>query len=168
MPSNREQTFHIWLKRHEALLYKVIHSFAQSQEDKRELFSEILYQIWLSIPNFEGRSSETTWIYRVAFNSAMSWKRRNQKQAQRWRSLDGLQSAELAIESSSPDPRLKALYSAIHKLSDSYASLIIMHLDGLSYQEMSDISGITTSHVGVKINRAKKQLADLMKGTENE
>ncbi|MEM7673721.1 MAG: sigma-70 family RNA polymerase sigma factor [Verrucomicrobiota bacterium] len=164
MQSDLTEIFKKWLNDYEALVYKVVHSFAQSPEDKRELFSEILFQIWSSIPNFKENCAETTWIYRVAFNAAMNWKRRLKKDAQTWASLDGIDFSQLATSDRDPDPRLQALYQAIRTLPESTASFVIMHLDGLSYQEMAEISGISTNAVGVKLNRAKKKLAEIMKG----
>ena len=94
----------------------------------------------------------------------MNWKRRLKKDAQTWTSLDGIDFSQLATSDRDPDPRLQALYQAIRTLPESTASFVIMHLDGLSYQEMAEISGISTNAVGVKLNRAKKKLAEIMKG----
>ena len=80
--ADHELRFRQWLGEHTGLLLKVVRSFAEAPADQDDLFQEILLQVWLSLPNFRDDSKPTTWLYRVAFNTALAWKRSEKK---RWR-----------------------------------------------------------------------------------
>src|SRR5271169_2165256 len=74
-PQERETIFRRWLGQHLGLMLKVVRGCAASPEDQDDLFQDVLLQIWSSIPAFRGEAKETTWIYRVAFNTALAWRR---------------------------------------------------------------------------------------------
>ena len=123
---------------------------------RRTLFQEISTQVWRSIPGFRGDSAVTTWIYRVALNTAISWTQKERRHRDGKQALDGI---EPAIQpSSTTDPRIDWLYEQIRQLSEVDRSLTLLLLDGFSYKEMAAMLGITESYVGVKINRIKAQL----------
>jgi RNA polymerase sigma-70 factor (ECF subfamily) len=106
---------------------------------------------------FEGDSAPSTWIYRVALNTAISWSR---KEIRRRDTTDALDSAEAALRPGSEaiDPRLHWLYEQIAQLSEIDRSLTLLLLDGFSYREMADALGMSESNVGVRIHRIKAQL----------
>ena len=125
-------------------------------------------QVWSSIPSFRGEAKESTWIYRVAFNTTLGWKRSEQRRRKRQETLLEFDvSAEFQqshVESMQEQEVVEQLYLAIRKLSKVDASLALMHLDGLSYKEMAEVLGISENHIGVKLNRIRKQLAEQLKG----
>ncbi|NQY32184.1 MAG: RNA polymerase sigma factor [Coraliomargarita sp.] len=164
MSADFEQLLMQWLQDYEALIYKVIHGFAETEQDRRELFAEITFQLWTSLQNYSGKCAESTWIYRVSLNSAMKWKRSEAKLRKQWASLEKLPLSEQYAAEPRDQAQLKMLYDAIRRLPELGASLVIMHLDGLSYKKMAEISGISESNVGVTLNRARKKLFELMKG----
>ena len=100
----------------------------------------------------------TTWIYRVALNTALAWNRKERKHA-RGR-LEFEPATALLTAPPGRDPRLDWIYARISELSEIDRSLAVLMLDGFSYREMSAILGLSESHVGVKINRIKSVLAD--------
>lgn len=158
MTEQQQQTvFDSWLKDHRALLYKVIRSYAFTQEDQDDLFQEITVQMWRSVPSFRGESAVTTWLYRIALNVAMKWNRKARRH-------DGHQSLDheqhLIEMHQTKDERLEWLYDEIAKLDEVDRSLTLLLLDGFSYKEMAGIIGISETYVGVKINRIKKQLIE--------
>ena len=130
--------------------------------DRDDLFQEIATQVWNSIPRFRGESTVTTWLYRVALNSALAWSRKESKHRDRMKPLEGEESA-LSETSRTKDPRLSWLYEQIARLDHVDRSLTLLLLDGLSYREMAETLGISESHVGVKINRIKNYLKGLTK-----
>ena len=81
--ANHELQFRQWLGEHTGLLVKVVRSFAEGPADQDDLFQEILLQVWLSLPNFRDDSKPTTWLYRVALNTALAWKRSEKKRRHR-------------------------------------------------------------------------------------
>ena len=164
--SEQESIFRRWLADHAGLMWKVVRAFAAGAEDQEDLLQEIALQLWMSLPAFRGESRESTWIYRVAFNTALGWKRvekRRHAKHEKFFALNAAPENPAAFPAPSCDQELiQQLYAAIRQLPKLEASLALMHLDGLSYREMSDILGITESHVGVKLNRIRKHLAEIL------
>lgn len=165
--SNEQETIFIrWLNEHKGLIYKISRAFTDTAEQLDDLFQEILLQLWISVPNFEHKAKESTWIYRVAFNTAVVWDRKQKKQNKVKKAISFFQSPNDNVDENSEI--IEQLYAAIRQLAKLDASLVLMLLDGLSYKEMAAVSGITESNVGVKLNRAKKLLAKKMKGLADE
>lgn len=162
---DREGLFHAWVGQHLALMARVARSYAATEEDCQELIQEILLQVWLSIPRFERKAKPSTWIYRVAINTALAWQRRDQRQRRRqlrplvW----AVDVATNETEQAREGERIERLYAAIRRLPKADAALVLLYLDDLSYREIAEILGISEVNVGVKLNRAKKALAELMK-----
>ena len=162
MTADLETTFKQWLKEHQGLIYRVVRAYGNTADDQDDLFQEICLQMWLSIPRFEGKSKVSTWVYRVAFNTALVWNRDEKTRKKHREKFITFQ--QNARDSQPSQEVIDRLYEAIRKLPKVDTSLILMHLDGLSYDEMSQVLGISENNVGVKLNRAKKQLAQLMGG----
>ncbi|MEL7220157.1 MAG: sigma-70 family RNA polymerase sigma factor [Bacteroidota bacterium] len=149
--------FKEWLQQHQALLFKVVRAYAKTEADRNDLFQEISLQVWRSVPNFKGKSAVTTWLYRIALHTAMTWKRNEKKHRV------GRQNIEdtlylIPVEQYEPDERLGWLYAEIALLDKVDRSLALLLLDGYSYQEMAQMLGISQSLVGVKIHRIKQRL----------
>jgi RNA polymerase sigma-70 factor (ECF subfamily) len=165
----QEKLFRRWLADHAGLMWKVVHAFTGTPEDQQDLLQEISLQLWSSLPSFRGEAKESTWIYRVAFNTALVWKRDEKRRRAKHEAFLQLNVAPENPSGASPGEELvKQLYAAIRQLPKLDASLALMHLDGLSYREMSEVLGISESNVGVKLNRIRKQLADSLKGGAHE
>ena len=152
----QQQIFEDWLSEHKGLIFKVVRAYAFTSMDQDDLFQEIIIQTWHSIPAFRREASVTTWLYRVALNTAIKWTKKERKHYQ----AEALEGAQHILQESriQPDERLQWLYEEIYKLDEIDRSITLLLLDGFSYKEMASILGITESNVGVKINRIKKQL----------
>ena len=170
--SEQETIFRRWLDEHLGLILKVVRGCTALPPDQEDLFQDVLLALWSSLPAFRGEARETTWIYRVAFNTALAWRR-----GERRRRLG--QETFLKFEApppAHPEPNdtppeteiLERLYAAIRALPKVDASLALMHLDGLSYQQMAEVLGISENYIGVKLNRIRKQLAEQLKGVHDE
>lgn len=170
--TEQEALFRRWLADHAGLMWKVVRGFTVAPEDGEDLLQEIAMQLWTSLPAFRGESKESTWIYRVAFNTALSWKRdEKRRQAKHVKFFElnvATQAAPENAASSQDEELVQRLYAAIRQLPKVDASLALMHLDGLTYSEMGEVLGITENHVGVKLNRIRKQLAETLKGAGHE
>ncbi len=164
MAADLETVFKQWLDDHKGLLYRVVRAYGNTAEDQDDLFQEICLQMWLSIPRFEGKSKVSTWIYRVALNTALVWNRSESNRRKHRDRFITFAPKQQGGDPQQPDEIIERLYEAIRKLPKVDTSVVLMHLDGLSYDEMSEILGISESNVGVKLNRAKKQLAQLLGG----
>ncbi|HTJ52005.1 MAG TPA: RNA polymerase sigma factor [Cyclobacteriaceae bacterium] len=148
--------FEKWLSQHKGLVFKIIRAYAFTAMDQDDLFQEITIQVWHSIPSFRQESAVTTWIYRVALNTAIKWIGKERKHNQ----PEALDAAQHFLREGKEqiDERLSWLYEEIHKMDEIDRSITLLLLDGFSYKEMASMLGITESNVGVKINRIKKQL----------
>jgi RNA polymerase sigma factor (sigma-70 family) len=167
-----ESTFRDWLRVHGGILGKVTRSFARTQMDASDLRQEILLQLWLSLPAYSGQSRESTWVYRVCLNTALTWNRSGERRNRR---IDpSADPAALAAPARTPADNagdadlLDALYDAIHSLDGFDRSLVLLSLEGLPYREIAEIAGMTENHVGVALTRARKRLAFFLKGVTDE
>ena len=167
-----ETVFRRWLDQHIGLMMKVVRGCAAAPQDQEDLFQDVLLQVWSSVPAFRGEAKETTWIYRVAFNTALAWRRgerRRREGYERFLKIGSAPQVQPSHADSLPNEELvEALYSAIRQLPKVDASLALMHLDGLSYQDMGEVLGISENYIGVKLNRIRKQLAEQLKGQNDE
>jgi RNA polymerase sigma-70 factor (ECF subfamily) len=168
----QEAVFRRWLDAHLGLMLKIVRGCAASPQDQDDLFQDVLLQLWSSIPAFRGDAKETTWIYRVAFNTALAWRRGEQRRRvnnETFLKFDTSPQLQPSHADALPEQEIVAqLYAAIRELPKVDASLALMHLDGLSYQEMADVLGISENYVGVKLNRIRQQLAEKLKGANDE
>lgn len=161
--AEQEKTYCRWIEEHQGLIFRIVHATASLPEDKNDLFQEILLQIWRSMPAFEGRCKETTWMYRVALNTARAWRRSEKRRRERTQEIAKFTSFQ-EVSENEPNPLLEKLYEAIRQMPKAEASLLLLHLDGLSYQDIAEVLGVSEGCVGVRLTRARKQLADKMKG----
>jgi len=162
---DQEHVFEDWLNGHGAIPVKISRAYAAGRADQDDLYQEILLQLWGSIPSFQGHCRASTWIYRVALNTAFAWLRGERKHAGRVAlvSIPELATAdETGTDTNEKVRLLERLYTEIRKLPGVDPSLMLLHLDGVSYRDIADILGISVNYVGVKLNRIKKQLAVAM------
>ncbi len=153
----QQNIFNHWIGQYQALLFKVLRAYAFTAADREDLFQEIAIQLWRSIPAFGKRSSETTWIYKIALNTALNWTR---KESKHQRGRESLPTSELILQPSDHafDERLVWLYEQIASMNELDRSLCLLMLDGFSYKEMSQMLGLSENNIGVKLHRIKKQL----------
>jgi RNA polymerase sigma-70 factor (ECF subfamily) len=148
-------------------ILKVCRVYAWNSADQDDLYQEILFQIWRSLPALKEKQFANTWLYRVAINSAISFVR---KRAVRCDRVVYVEHADLthAIESRQPaeentNDRLANLYTAIFKLDPVEKALVTLFLEDFTYEQMAEVTGISANNVGVMLHRAKKKLSGLMK-----
>lgn len=170
--TEHEQRFRQCLADHASIMWKVVRAFAATRPDQEDLLQETALQLWRSLPGFRGEAKTSTWIYRIAFNTALVWKRNETRRRAKHESFINFNAVEEATSGqaagSHDEEMVQQLYAAIRQLPKLHASLALMHLDGLSYREMSEVLGITESNVGVKLNRIRKQLGEMLKGATHE
>lgn len=161
-----------WLEVHSASVIKVARAYTLSDDECQDLAQEILLQAWCSLPKFEGKSSPATWFYRVALHTAMNWRRNDLPRRTHQQPLLDVQVADADVADSSEQAAqleiVQQLYKAIHQLPQTDVALVLLYLDEMSYRDMANVLGISESNVGVKLNRAKKALAELMNDNTGE
>ncbi|MEO1450235.1 MAG: RNA polymerase sigma factor [Bacteroidota bacterium] len=154
--AERERIFQHWMQQYQGLFFKFIRAYARDAADREDLFQEIAIQVWRSVPGFQARAAESTWLYRIALNTALTWSRNRRKyQVEKL----PLESIPLLQENEKADPRLEWLYEQISRLNKVDRGLVLLWLEGFAYKEIAELTGLTSSHVGVKLSRIKKLLA---------
>ncbi|HRE79605.1 MAG TPA: sigma-70 family RNA polymerase sigma factor [Opitutaceae bacterium] len=170
-PPSQSDQFAAWLREHGRILHHVAHGFAAGS-DREDLMQELLLALWQAIPRFAGESTPATFIYRVAHNTALTWKR-TQKNYQR-----RLDTFEVTLDKSSRvDPpgaglreaeTLELVYALIREFPPVDRSLLLLHLDGIAYTEIAALHGLSVSNVGVRLNRLKQKLTSSLHSVSHE
>lgn len=152
------------------MLHHVANGFAEGA-DRHDLMQELLLSVWKAIPAYRQESQASTFIYRVAHNTALMWKRRERNYRQRIDRFEEFTAGNTAHRdgpSEREQAHLAALYVEIRKLPPVDRSIALLLLDGLSYAEIAEIHGFSESNVGVRLHRLKQKLTQAMKGKTNE
>ncbi|MBL6449518.1 RNA polymerase sigma factor [Fulvivirga sp. 29W222] len=142
---------------HQNIVHKVCRMYTNNKDDHDDLFQEILLQLWQAYPRFKGNSKLTTWMYRVALYTAIS--RNKKKQRLVSESIDS--KAYEYYENHDPY-RYENLRMAISTLSETDKALVMLYLEEKPYKEIADIMGLTETNVGVRLNRVKKKLKEIL------
>lgn len=137
--------------------------YCDDEEHRKDLFQEILVQLWKSFPAFRGDARFTTWMYRVALNVAIQDFRKEKKR--RLLFFESYEFKEIADEPRNElkDERLKKLYRAIARLDKVERAIMLLHLDGKPNEEIAEIVGITQNYVRVKMTRIRKKISQKIK-----
>jgi len=138
------------------LILKISRAYTKTKQDREDLINDIAFELCKSLNKFEGKSKISTWVYRVALNTAMNYKRKK-------RNDYVFNEAEMInwLDESSDDSEINLLYECIEELDELNKALVILYLDGNSHDEISEITGISKTNVGTKISRIKKQLKSM-------
>ena len=153
----KEAVFTDLIREHQGLLYKVTSIYTDNKEDQEDLLQEIVYQLWKYFDSFRNDSKITTWMYRVAMNTAITFINKKKRRP------DSIPIADVFIKHSDTnndayDERLRLLYQHLKHLNTLEKGLIFLLLEGKSYKEIAQITGLNDSNVGTKISRIKKKL----------
>jgi RNA polymerase sigma-70 factor (ECF subfamily) len=153
-----EKEFLSQLKEHQNIIYKLVHLYANSEEDKKDLYQEILFQAWKTYTSFREEAKFSTWLYRLSLNTIFTIQRKTNKIEY----TDTTKYEEQLVTVAVNDEK-ERLYKAIRTLSETERAIVSLHLDGYDNREVSELLGITANLVGVKLHRAKQQLTTLLK-----
>lgn len=157
-----EKEFLQIITENQGIIHKVCSIYCDMEEDRRDLFQEILVQLWKSFPSFRYESKFSTWMYRVALNTAITSFKKDKRQPDKTGiSYENLQLAEELYDTRTEE-QIKMLNQAVSQLSGIEKSIILLFLEDKKYEEIAEITGITQNYVRVKMNRIKKKLKLLM------
>lgn len=152
-----EQQFIQLLGEHQKIIHKVCNLYMNHPLDKEDLFQEITLQAWKGYAQFKGQSKFSTWLYRVALNTAITYFKKERKQIQQ---VDETWAGEIADYGKEDNEQFNLMYKAISELSKIDKAIVMLYLDDLPYQEISEMLGISPNHVAVKMNRIKIKLKE--------
>lgn len=154
---NKQKEFIKLIQENEGIIYKISRVYFDREDDQKDLYQEIVYQLWKSFDSFNAKSKWSTWMYRVALNTAISFLKKD-------KSKPGNVSSEhldhFKMEPFDPimEERVDWLYKRIKQLSMVEKGVILLYLEGKSHEEISGITGFTTTNVGTRISRIKQKL----------
>jgi len=165
MKSNKEEFLEL-LTNYQGILHKVSLVYFRGRQEREDNLQEIIYQLWKSYPSLKNHLSVGSWIYAVSINTSISGIRKSSRIDYRERM------PELADSSNFEDQLIKneslqQLLSAIRRLDEADKAIMLLYLEEKSYEEIAEITGISKSNVGVRINRAKEILKQNLNRTNH-
>lgn len=156
MPTEKE--FVSLLNEHQKIIYKVCNLYMDRHADREDLFQEITLQAWKAYGKFRGDAKFSTWLYRVALNTAITFFRK-EKKAPAIYSTDVIPDTD--ADTYDPiEEQVKLMYAAIGDLSKIDKAIVMLYLEDYSYNEIGEMMGITANNVAVKMNRIKIKLKE--------
>lgn len=162
MNNKLEKKFVKLLEQNQNIVHKICRIYAYDEPSHKDLFQEISIQLWKAYPKFRGDAKFSTWMYRVALNTAISLYRKK-KRSIRTASITEFE-FKLSEESydDETEAHLKLMYQAIKELNDIDKALVLLYLEDKNYKDISETLGITEVNARVKMNRVKKKLKELI------
>ena len=151
-----EKEFLDMIEAQKRTIYKVCYIYANDQDDLNDLFQETVLNLWKGFPSYRGDSKLTTWVYRIAMNTCITFLRHASHRPQTVPMTANVASQMAADEDT--EARLQELYRLINRLGKLERALILLWLEERSYQEMADILGLSKANVAVKLNRIREKL----------
>lgn len=158
----KQQNFIKLIKENEGIIYKITLVYAFNEDDQKDLYQEIVYQLWKSFDSFRGGSKISTWMYRIALNTSITRLKKEKRNGDRV-SFDSELLEKIDQIDTIMEDRIKLLYSHIKQLNTVEKGLILLYLEGNNYDEIAAITGFTSSNVGTRLNRIKKKLKSQIK-----
>lgn len=163
----KEQLFLAKIETHKGLLYKVSKMYMDQPEDQEDLFQEIIYQLWKTYDNFRNESQFSTWMYRVAINTAIVFFKKDRKKINTQEiPSDNIKADE--SDTHQKERQLDIFYKAVYQLEKTEKALILYHLEGYSHKAIGESMGISEVNARVKLNRIKSKLKDLIEQLNHE
>ena len=147
------------LDKHQGILHKICFVYSGSHIEKEDLCQEIILQLWKSFPSFRHESAFSTWMYRVAVNTALSLTKKPQLPVRRDELQDHHADTEYSIERTE---EIQTLYKAISRLNKVEKAIILLWLEDKPYEEIADTMGMTVKTISVRLVRIKEKLKQLI------
>lgn len=164
MTKELENTFLNALEEHQHKLLRICSVYAKDEDDTKDLFQEVLVNIWKSMPSFKGNSSIGTWMYRITLNVCLRLKTKEIKKQKKLLRLDS-RAINIYKADASEDgqqEQLLQLRNCIKKLNEADKAVITLYLEELPYKEISQVTGLTENNIAVKIKRIKTKLLNCL------
>jgi RNA polymerase sigma-70 factor (ECF subfamily) len=151
----KEQEFSRMVREHKSTIYTVCYMFSNDEDEVSDLFQETLINLWKGFESFRHESKLSTWIYRVAMNTCISADRKKRKQGTK---VPLSMNINLYNDEDHETKQVRQLHERIQRLDLVDRALVMMWLEGMNYEEIADVVGISVKNVGVKLVRIKEKL----------
>jgi len=162
MKANKKEIFIKTIDDHKKIIYKIVNSYCQNREHRKDLEQEIIIQLWNAFDNYNKKYKYSTWMYRIALNVAISFYRKEKKlsikndfynEVSIFSMVDDNEDNETEL-----DHHLKLLQKFINNLNELNKALMLLYLEEKNYEEIAEVLGITKTNVATKISRIKLKL----------
>lgn len=152
-----ETAFAQMIKEHKHTIYTVCFMFSKDSDEVNDLFQEVLINLWQGFASFKGKSKIDTWIWRVSFNTCISQERKKKRTS----AIPLTMGIDLFNDKDDDTKQVKMLYDRIHRLKPFDRAIVLLWLEGMPYDEIVAIVGITTKNVSVRLYRIKEELKQM-------
>ena len=161
--ADTEKQFEKHIEEHQALLYKICRLYAGTSPDRDDLFQEIVMQLWKAYPKFRSDSQFSTWLYRVAINTAITGLRKKKQLVVSYEEAQTQEAAAPENSNTDEEEQMQQMYEAIEQLDSVEKAIVMLYMEDRTYSEMEDILGIGQGNLRVKMNRIKDKLRRITK-----
>lgn len=163
MSNPTEITFLKLINRHKGIVYKASRIYADSVEDQEDLQQEILIQLWKSYQNFKGNSEFSTWMYRVAINTAITYLKKEKQRSGNHTEVPHHFEVQQEDYNPAKDRQLEIFYSAVQELNPLEKAVIFYFMEGMSHKEIGNNLGLSEGNARVKLSRTKEKIQQIIK-----
>ena len=150
------------IQENEGLIYKVAKVYTYNQEDEQDLYQDIVYQLWKSFSSFRNESKISTWMYRVALNTSIAHLNKEKRKGSHLLINEAVLNTT-DTNDTLQEERIDVLYTQIRKLNTIEKGIILLHLEGKTYDEIASITGFTSTNVGTRLGRIKQKIISQIK-----
>ncbi|MBO9693239.1 RNA polymerase sigma factor [Chryseobacterium sp.] len=163
MSNSTETAFLKLVNQHKGILYKASRIYADSVEDREDLQQEILIQLWKSYQTFKGNSEFSTWMYRVAINTAITFLKKEKQRSDNQTDVPSYFEVQQEDYNPTKDRQLEIFYSAVQELNSLEKAVIFYFMEGMSHKEIGNNLGLSEGNARVKLNRTKEKIQQIIK-----
>lgn len=163
MATQAEQEFLARIESNRGILIKVSKLYMDTQEDREDLMQEIVIRLWTNYKTFEGKSSFSTWMYRVAVNTAITFLRKEKRRPVATTEIEQVPDLKADDAAAEQAVQMQFFYKAVQHLNAIEKAIIFYFMEGLSHREISAHLGISENNARVKLSRTKEKLQDILK-----
>ncbi|MEB0261309.1 MULTISPECIES: sigma-70 family RNA polymerase sigma factor [unclassified Mucilaginibacter] len=165
---NKAARFIQLIEEHKALLFKICRIYQDDSTDRDDLMQEMILQLWLAFDSFEGKSKFSTWMYRVALNTAILFFKKQKRRPDTEQLPEKLDHLEAEGTDTLKDEQLTLFYKAVQQLNKVEKALIFLYMEDEPYEDIAVNLGISEVNVRVRLNRTKNKLKDIVKSMNYE
>lgn len=159
---NQQHIFLQDISKHKGIINKVTRIYVDNEQDREDLQQEIIYHLWKSYSSFKGVSQFSTWMYRVALNTAITFTKKENKRVDKYQLTVKINPKEVTYNNTE-DRQLAHFYQAVQLLNKIEKALILLFIEGLSHKEIGKNLGLSEVNTRVKLNRTKNKLQKIIK-----
>jgi RNA polymerase sigma-70 factor (ECF subfamily) len=152
------------IKENEGIIFKITTVYCRDGDDQKDLYQEIVYQLWRSFDSFRGESKISTWLYRIALNTSISHLNKVKRKGNRV-PIDKVVLNIIDQPDTIMEERISLLYEQIRALNTVEKGIVLLHLEGKNYEEIAAITGFTSTNVGTRLARIREKLRSKVKNT---